>query len=471
MPSSGARRANSHAEARAAIRQRRYTAALTLLKKSLRETPDDVDALCLSALAEWRAHGDFAAARAHLARALELRPDDADVLTLCAEFALHFGEIDRVFALTERALAIDPGRTAAMVAMARADAGRISDDTLRTMIVLANGGKLPQGRWRHLLNAVGRALDARGRYDEAFDYFSRSNRLASGPYDAAAEEARLAAAHALFTPAFFADRAQYGLRGSGCVFIVGPPRTGSTLIEQTLAAHPGVESCGESDALRAIDFALRRDHAGDAVAAEPYAHVAATKLATAARAAEAYLAATAKQMALRGKNDVLLARIDKKLSNFYHAGLIRLMLPDATLLWVRRHPLDVCLSCFSQGFEGHFYANDLRAMAHFYMIQHSYMRLWSGLFPEQTITLSYEDHVAAPERGARRLLARLGLPWDDSCLSPHHSDRFVQSSSAAQVKAPAHSRAVSRWRHYEERLQPLIRAFGGMGKIEALRAA
>jgi tetratricopeptide (TPR) repeat protein len=235
-----------HAAARLAVIQRRFDDANAFLAPSLLRNPDDVDALCLPALAHWRSHGDFAAAESHLARAQALRPHDPSVLTLRAEFALHLGDVGAVFALAERALAADETKSAALITMARADARRVDDAMLERMYQLTQAATTKNSDLRHLHNAIGRVLDMRADYDAAFDHFTQSNHLASGVYDPSVEDKRLTEVRRVFTRPFFDARHGYGLRGHGGIFIVGPPRTGSTLIEQMLKAHPGIESCGES---------------------------------------------------------------------------------------------------------------------------------------------------------------------------------------------------------------------------------
>jgi tetratricopeptide (TPR) repeat protein len=344
-PSMQPRQHDDHSAARLAVMQRRFDDAKAFLAPSLLHNPDDVDALCLSALVHWRSHGDFAAAESHLARARALRPHDPSVLTLCAEFALHLGDVDAVFALAGRALAADGSKSAALIAMARADARRVDDAMLDRMHRLTQAATTKSGDLRHLHNAIGRVLDARADYDAAFDHFSQSNQLASGVYDASVADKRLAEVRRVFTRPFFDARHDYGLRGYGAIFIVGPPRTGSTLIEQMLKAHPGIESSGESDAVRDIEYGLRRLHKGSANDANSFGHIETIGPELIEQAASAYLSKTAKQMGPLRPDVMLRRRVDKKLSNFLHTGLIHLMFPDAVFLQVRRHPLDVCLSC------------------------------------------------------------------------------------------------------------------------------
>ena len=278
---------------------------------------------------------------------------------------------------------------------------------------------------RPLHNAIGRVLDARGEFDAAFGHFVRSNACVDRRYEPALREARLAQAHQTFTPDFFDRQRGSGIEGAGCVFVIGMPRSGSTLLEQVLAAHPLTDTCHESDALSNVEAAWQRAlpaQRRDAGYHEPYRTLAADQV---ARSARDYLAATARQM--RKPNP--MRRVDKRLGNFLFMPLIALLFPDAVVLHTHRHPLDVCLSCFTQGFDGHWYANDLNHLAHFYLNYMAYMRLWSTLFPTMLAHCRYEDVVADFEPQARRIVRSAGLEWHDACSQPHLASRFVSNGS------------------------------------------
>lgn len=435
-----------------------------LLNQQLERDPEDIEALCLSALTHWRGPGDLISADALLERARVLQPSHVKVLTLSAELHLHTGKIDSARVFAERAVAIDDRHSTAFVVLARADPRRVNDETLAQMKRLSAPGELEPRRLRYLHNAIGRVLDARGDFDAAFVHFDRSNRHARGAYEPGTREARLKQARSLFTRDYFHRRHSYGLEDAGCVFIVGMPRSGSTLLEQILAAHPETDTCRESDALGDIDRSLHRKMPSEQGAKDYFAHLRGIGEAQVAQAASTYLATTSRQMGGASPR----RRIDKRLGNFLHVPLIRLMFPDGVALHVHRHPLDVCLSCFTQDFDGHAYANDLADLAHYYGIYQDYLRLWSDRLGEQVRHCRYETLVGSLEQEARRILGILALDWNGACAEPHRLSRFVSTASAAQVLEPVDTGRVARWRNYARHLEPLVEALGGLQGVERM---
>jgi tetratricopeptide (TPR) repeat protein len=453
-----------HAAARAALARRDHDTAQQLLLASLAHQPDDPDARCLLALALWRGPGDLDGAAAQVNSALALRPADPKILTLSASLRLHLGDLNAAAAAAEQAFGVDAQHTAAYVVLARAKPRQVSDAQLQRMRALAEHAELGAKRLRPLHNAIGRVFDARGDYDAAFGHFVRSNAHAADRYQPALRNTRLERARAFFTAQFLDRHRGFGVEGAGCVFVIGMPRSGSTLLEQVLAAHPESDTCHESDALGNIEAAWQRTLPVAQRGSAGFEHYRGLTPERVAGSAHDYLAATARQM----RNPSAARRIDKRLGNFLFMPLIALLFPDAAVLHTHRHPLDVCLSCFTQGFDGHWYANDLNHLAHFYLNYMAYMRLWSTLFPEIIRHCRYEDLVLDFEPQARRIVHGVGLAWQDACAMPHLASRYVSTSSAAQVREPVHGTRVERWRHYEKHLQPLIAGLGGYAEIERM---
>lgn len=453
-----------HAAARAALARRDHDLAQQLLHDSLATEPEDAEALCLLALALWHGPGDLDGAAVPLQRARSLRPTDPRILTLSASLNLHLGELDSAWTFAEQALAADQQHAPAYVVLARARPRRIDAGRLKQMRSLAQRPELGSKRLRPLHNAIGRVLDAQGDFDAAFHHFTQSNRLAAGRYEPALRDARLQKAREFFTPVRVQRQPGWGVEGAGCVFVIGMPRSGSTLVEQVLAAHPQTDTCNESDALSNVEAAWLRALPSPAASSGNFEHYRDVDAAKIERAARAYLAATSRQM----RQPDPLRRIDKRLGNFLFMPLIALLFPDAVVLHTHRHPLDVCLSCYSQGFDGHWYSNDLAYLAHFYQNYMGYMRLWTALFPATIRHCRYEDVVGDFEPQARHIVHDVGLEWHDACAQPHLASRYVNSASAAQVREPVHGARRERWRGYEKHLQPLIDALGGHAQIERM---
>lgn len=452
------------AQVRSAIVRRKYKLAKDLIDSCLEKDLDDVDALCLGALVYWRGSFDVEWSASMLQRARELAPENARVLTLSAELDMHFGRIVNACGYARTALAIDDKNTTAYVVLARASASSVAPSTLEKMIRLAASSDLGRQRRRNLLNAIGRVYDARADYDKAFDYFSQSNELAEGRYDRERREAVLAEAHAMFDAKFAEDRASFGLRDKGAIFIIGMPRSGSTLLEQAFSAHPDVDSCGESDAVSVINRALYKKASAKVPPVGGYFHLPLLSPSAIQASAQAYLARTAASLRKPDRTH----QVDKRLSNFLHVPLIRMMFPDARFLHTHRHPLDVSLSCYMQDFDEHYYTNNLADLAHFYDIYLQYMKLWSQFYGDAIRHCSYERLVSSLASETRIALNFVGLEWHHACVQPHKVERFVMTSSAAQVRAPVHDRAIGRWRNYKKHLKPLIDGLGGHDEIEKI---
>lgn len=257
---------------------------------------------------------------------------------------------------------------------------------------------------------------------------------------------------ALLSEAFFAERAAAGCPSSEPIFVVSRPRSGSTLVEQMLASHPAIEGIAELPYIRAM--ALRLGRSDDRAYGTSYLKGLARLEPAALRAlGEEYLASVAAHRR-QGRPHF----IDKMPANFYHLGLIRLILPKARIVEVRRHPAACCLSIFQSYTRkgvlrlpelGRFYRDYVRLMAHMDRVQ-----------PGAVHRVVYEELVRDPQAELRRLLAHLGLPFDDACLRFHETRRKVLTPSSEQVRRPVYADAVDRWRRYEPWLGPLLDSLG-----------
>ena len=309
----------------------------------------------------------------------------------------------------------------------------------------------------HLHFALGKALEDRGDFAEAFEEYHRGNAIRRDQlgYQADLTTRQRERAEALLTPAFFAAR-----RGSGCsapdpIFIVGLPRSGSTLVEQILSSHSQVEGTMELPDLPAIALRLggqrRRGEAGD------YPDVLTTLSPEALRAlGEEYLDRTRLQ---RKTGRPLF--IDKLPNNWAHASLIQLILPNAKIIDARRHPLGCCLSGFKQHFaRGQGFTYDLTDIGRYYRDYVALMAHFDAVLPGRVHRVIYERMIADTEGEVRRLLDHVGLPFEDACLEFWTNDRAVRTASSEQVRQPIFSEAVDHWRNFEPWLDPLKAALG-----------
>ncbi len=266
-------------------------------------------------------------------------------------------------------------------------------------------------------------------------------------YSADANRARNAAIAAAFSAETFARFAGAGSRAGAPIFVVGMPRSGTTLIEQILASHPAIHGAGELHALPQIAAEIGGVPEGlGALTADDLAGIG-----------DDYLARAGEPPA--GKTRV----VDKLPGNFANAGLIRLILPEAQIIHVRRDAIDTCLSCYSKNFRGPNlpYTNDQTELGLFYRDYEALMAHWRATLPAtHFLEVDYEAVVDDLEGQARRMIAFVGLPWDPACLEFHRTKRPVHTASVNQVRKPIYRASVGRWRAHAAFLGPLIKALG-----------
>jgi tetratricopeptide (TPR) repeat protein len=309
----------------------------------------------------------------------------------------------------------------------------------------------------HLHYALGKALEDAGDHDRSFDHYARGAALrrAQLDYDPDETAADLARTKALFTPAFLAERTGQGCAAPDPIFIVGLPRSGSTLVEQILASHSQVEGTMELPDL--IVMARRLGGKAQRRADSAYPEVLADLPPDALRAlGEEYLDRTRVQ---RKTGRPLF--IDKMPNNFAHVGLIHLILPNARIIDARRHPLGCCFSGFKQHFaRGQAFSYDLTDLGRYYADYVALMAHFDAVLPGRVHRVIYERMVEDPEGQIRALLDYCGLPFEAACLDFHRNDRAVRTASSEQVRQPIFKDAVEHWRHYEPHLEPLKAALG-----------
>ena len=411
----------------------------------LEAAPDHAALHTAHAMAE-RALGRLADAEASTRRALALRPDAADTLALLGSLAIDHGRFDEAEDLLRKALAIDPDLPEGLVSLAALRKMSPADAPWRDAAerVLARG--LPVAHAINLHHALGKYYDDVDDRDAAFQHHRRGNELARGSrprYDRAEMTQRITRTLAAFDRDALAALRPGGLASERPVFVVGMPRSGTSLTEQILASHPDVHGAGEL-----LYWILAAD-AERAASAEKRA-------ATIAEFGRAYLEGLATQSLDAPRV------VDKLPVNFRNIGLIHAALPGARFIHLERNPLDTCLSIYFQGFSAaHSYATDFGDLAHYY---HEYRRLMAHwrtvLAPQTLLDVRYEDLVDDPEGWSRRMLAHIGLPWDPRCLEFHRTRRPVLTASNWQVRQPISKGSVDRWRRYERFIGPLREALG-----------
>ncbi|RLQ22159.1 sulfotransferase family protein [Seongchinamella sediminis] len=299
--------------------------------------------------------------------------------------------------------------------------------------------------------ALAKACDDCGRYEQAFEHCDRANSLALGRVPAYAPAAREALVGQLMAQDSAGAWAGIeAVSAAPLVFLCGMFRSGSTLLEQMLAAHPALVAGGE------ISFFASHLPPGELAGGLP-----------AARAGELGRAYLQQLSARFGEGQRV---IDKRLDNGYYIGLLRRLFPQAVFLRSTRHPLDTALSIYFQQLAAGFaYANRLEDIGHYWLQQQRLMDYWQRRYPGLVVDVAYEDIVRSPGETLEPVLQGLGLDWSDECLAFHRQQSRVRTASVAQVRKPLYSGSVGRWKNYRQQLQPLreqLLAAGNPGNYE-----
>jgi tetratricopeptide (TPR) repeat protein len=355
-----------------------------------------------------------------------------------------------------KCIELDPGYGTAWWGLADMKTYRFTRAEIAAMREQLEMGKLSEGQRCHVEFALGRALEDEAAYAESFEHYRRGNELRRpfAPYNADDMHQNVKLLKAFYTSEFFSRRGRPGCPAPDPIFIVGLPRSGSTLIEQILASHSEVEGTMElPDLGNMVGEIIRQQGSAKSYPAflEDFDEPALARL------GEEYLERTRCQRKL-GRAFFT----DKAGHNFFHIGLIHLILPNAKVIDARRHPLACGFSCYKQAFApgalhlaydqtdiGRFYRDYVETLAHY-----------DDVLPGRVHRVIHEELVREPEREIRRLLAYCDLPFEEQCLRFHETDRSVRTSSSQQVRQPIQKKSVEAWQHYEAWLQPMKDALG-----------
>lgn len=392
--------------------------------------------------------GEYDGAIAAYREALRLVPHHAAAIGAMAKTEEAFGHRDKAAAAYREALAQAPTNLTWRRALLRIEADKVPPGELEASYVAAADPELRL----HLGFALAREAEKSERYDAAMSYLDEANRLvrASLPHDSAGTRMTFAEIERCFTPELFARLASSGNPDPTPIFVLGMPRSGTTLVEQILASHPRVHGGGELPYLRQIVGA-----AAERIEAKGYADLL-------ARLSREELTALGTQYMHRLRQLSDRSHIvDKLPGNFLLAGMIRLMLPNATILHVTRDPADNALSIWKNYFGDQLtYAYDITELGEYHRLYRSLMRHWHQVLPGGVRDVSYEALVADQRGETERLLDHAGLAFHPACLRFYETRRPVHTVSISQVRAPVTDRSIGLARRYGAGLEPLLKALG-----------
>lgn len=381
---------------------------------------------------------------------LSIRPKDAELLYGLGVAMMEKGKLDEAADLARQAVAVVPGMAKAWLLLTQVKRQTERDKELAGME--AEHAKAPQGSLARmqLSFGLGKVNDDLKDYGRAFDYFAEGNaiRRQGIDYDPVRTRGEFEAMKAAFDKTFFEKHRTSDISDDTPIFVVGMPRSGTTLVEQIIASHPQVYGAGE---LNILKTAVGKQFPMSMPGGFP-GGIADMPDKAFAEAGQAYL-------------DMLHSRYpgyrhvtDKMPGNFMLVGFLHMMLPKAKIVHCARDAAATCLSIFKVHFRGdsHRYGYDLGELADFHNLYTDIMAHWHKVLPGVVHDVRYEDFVADQEGQTRALTAYLGLPWDDKVLSFHETDRPVRTASAAQVRQPMYQGSVDLWKRYGDRLKPLL---------------
>lgn len=423
--------------------------ALECAERVLQLTPDKAEPHMLhaSVLGTIGRHEDAIEA---FESALRIAPDKAGAMCSIGHHLKTIGKTDEAIAKYRECIAAEPDHAESYWSLANLKTFNFDDDEIAAMEGLLEGSSLPDESRVQIHNALGLGFERRKNYKSAFEHFDQCNELRrkAESYDPVEFETRLDREIEIMDAGFFAERTDVGDPDESPIFIVGLPRSGSTLIEQILASHSMVDGTHELGDLPRVVNKLARSTGKKRGYPDTLPDLDADEF---RQAGQLYIESTRKYRAGAPRF------IDKNPNNFMHVGLLRLMLPNARIINARRHPLDSCFGSYKQLFaSGQPFSYDLEELGEYYLQYQRLMDHFHETLPGFVLDVQYEDVVGDLEPQVRRILDYCGLPYEDGCLRFHETARAIKTASSEQVRQPIYSSSVNLWKHYENNLDQLI---------------
>jgi len=420
-------------------RQIKFDKALEAINKAIEIAPE-MASLYLNKATILQIGSEAEQALETIEKALELAPESAAILAVKADILININRNEEAGDLAEKAIEIDPSMPAAYVTLTTLRRINSEDDPrfqkmLEVEKTIESRGLLYTAGINYSISTVYESVK---KYDEAFYHLKKANdaKRKAIPYDAEKLPATYERMKHLYS---LENLAQF--EGAGCdsdvpVFIVGMPRSGTTLTEQIISSHPDVFGAGELP-----DLGKTRD----SFTLSPE---------VAKEMGEDYV----RRIREREKEGKALRITDKMPGNYLQIGLIACILPNAKIIHCRRDPIDTALSCYKQNFaRGQYWSYDLEELGAEYLRYLDMMEYWRHVLPGRVLEIDYEETVNNFEEQARKLIDYVGLDWHDACLEPHKQKRAVMTASKAQVTRPIYKTSVQKWKKYEKHLQPLVK--------------
>jgi len=442
--------------------QNRLAEAIECFEKAVETDPRSSHAHFLLAAALAPAARTAAAAAAYR-RAIELKPEHAGAWLGLGHTLKTLGRQPEAIEAYRECIRLKPANGESWWSLANLKTYPLGDEDIQAMESALETPDLNEQSEVNFLFALAKAWEDREDYDRAWHYYDKGNRRQRmrENYDPVQTEVNNDAIIEVFTEEFLAVNEGIGCDDPAPIFIVGLPRSGSTLIEQILASHSQVEGTAELPYLGRVATSLNRNRA-DGVN-YPLA-VRELKGPNFEALGRRYL-----EHASLHRVEGLPRFIDKMPNNFPNVGFAHLILPRAKIIDARRHPMDSCLSCYRQLFaRGQTFTYDLTEIGEYFLQYQRMMDHWHAVLPGRVLTVQYEELVSDFDNQVRRMLDYCELPWEEACLNFHETDRPVRTASSEQVRQPIYQGAVGFWHRYEQHLDELAEVLDPvLGRYEA----
>jgi tetratricopeptide (TPR) repeat protein len=428
--------------------QDKYDEAVEYAKKAIRLRPDKAQSYSVLAsllAAGSRTHEAIEAYKA----CLEFRKDSSNIYLGYGHVLKTAGKQNEGIKAYKDAIRVKAHNGEAYWSLANLKTYPFSDDEIIEMESILDDKDLDDENRVHFLFSLAKAYEDQKNYEKAFHYYNEGNTTQRMhiSYDPVQTEVLHEDIKKVFTREFLSSKKNLGNPDPSPIFIVGLPRSGSTLIEQILSSHSQVDGTSELPDLSKVVMSLNKQ-----------------------RRAKGYPSAVAEledeefyQLGSKYIESTKRVRrgapyfTDKMPNNFPTIGFLSLFLPNARVINAMRHPLDSCMGCYKQHFaRGQTFTYDLMELGEFYLEYHSIMQYWHSVLPGKILDVQYELMVTDQEAQTRRLLEYCGLPWEDACLNFHETDRPVRTASSEQVRQPIYESSLNTWCRYESHLQDLI---------------
>lgn len=422
----------------------RYGEARELLssyRQSLENSPNYLD----MAAQAFFAMGHYEEAWPLYERACELKPEVEVFQAHKAACAVYLGDVETARNIYEKLLKRHPRHQQTHYDLSQL--GRASDDRhIKKMLKVLGKDETPSANNIYLYYALGKEYEDLGRWDEAFRYYKLGGDAVKSiaQYDVADDVALMDAIVETCSGEWLLDKPSTHSTARTPIFVVGLPRTGTTLTDRILSSHSNVQSAGESQLLQMV---LR-----DGTRAGNQAGITPEQISAAARRdprsiAEAYVEAVAHRL---GDEPYFVEKLPE---NVLYLGFIAKAWPDAKIVHLRRNPMDACFAVYKQSFFR--FAYSLDDLARYYLAYDRLSRHWRKVLGQRLVEVNYEDLVTEPETETRRLLGELDLPFEEACLHFDKNVAPVATASSVQVREKVHTRSVEKWKKFERQLQPL----------------